>query len=619
MKDFSESLKDLPESPGVYLMYDAQGTIIYVGKAVNLRRRVRSYFAPNPKDHTPKVRAMVSHVDHFEYIIVENEVEALVLESNFIKEHAPKYNIILRDDKQYPFIKLTREKFPRLLKVRKIEDDGASYFGPYPNAYAVNDIIRLLQRVYKIRSCSLDLDAGKTLSRPCLNYYIDQCPAPCVGIADEEEYLKNIREVRDFLNGKDGKIRAMLKEKMEKAAKGLHFERAAHFRDDLYSLDELKAKQTVTFTSGKDADFVAFARGTAEITAEVFFVRDGKVVDRVHFSMDTPYQEEPGEIVSSFLKQFYFESVYVPGEILVETEPSDKEAIEKYLSQRMERKVEIRVPLRGDKRDLLDIVRGNAQEALVQNERRRDRRERNKDKGIKALEELLGLSDLDRIEAYDISNISGVQNVGSMVVFSRERKNPKEYRKFKIRTVEGPDEYASQREMLSRRFDHGLKDRAEGRSTTTGFGAFPSLILMDGGKGQVHLAEEILEERDLSIPVAGLVKDDKHQTRALFYREKEYPLDPSTPLYKYLYVIQEEVHRFAISYHRKLRNKDMVRSELDEIKGIGKKRRLGLLRAFGTVEGVKKASAEELAQADSMNAAAARAVYNHFHNESEKE
>lgn len=613
MKDFSEALKNLPDGPGVYLMMDAEGTIIYVGKAINLKRRVRSYFVPSPLGKTPKVRAMVEHVDHFEYVRVGTELEALVLESNFIKEHAPKYNIILRDDKQYPFIKVTREKFPRLLKVRRIEDDGAAYFGPYPNAYAVNDIIRLLQRVYGIRTCSLDLEAGQSLSRPCLNYFIGQCPAPCVGEADEEAYLLKIQKIKDFLKGKDGPIRDQLKEKMQEASDSLHFERAAHFRDDLLHLDALQERQKVTFTSGKDADFIAFARGSAQITVEVFFVRDGKVVDRVHFSMEAPFQEEAEEIISSFLKQFYSEAAYIPGEILVETEPCDRAAIEEYLSSRMERKVRIRVPQRGDKKDLLDTVRGNAEEALIQNEERRARRERNKDQGIRALEDLLDLKDLSRIEAYDISNLSGVQNVGSMVVYERERKNPKEYRKFRIRSVDGPDEYASQREMLSRRFDHGLEDRSSVKSPETGFGVFPSLILMDGGKGQVHLAQEILQKRGLSIPVAGLIKDDSHQTRSIFYEEKEIPLDRTTPLYRYLYAIQEEVHRFAISYHRQVRSKDMVRSELDEIKGIGKKRRLGLLRAFGSVENIKKASAEELAQAEAMTLKSAQRVYDHFH------
>lgn len=613
MKDFSESLKSLPEGPGVYLMFDDQGTIIYVGKAINLRRRVRSYFVPSPQAKTPKVLAMVEHIDHFEYILASSEVEALVLESNFIKEHAPKYNILLRDDKQYPLIKVTREKFPRLLKVRQIADDGASYFGPYPNAYAVNDIIRLLQRVYGIRTCNLDFDQGKTLSRPCLNFFIGQCPGPCVGKADEEAYLTHISEIKDFLKGKDKPIRAMLEEKMKEASDSLHFERAAHFRDDLYHLDELKERQKVTFTHGADADFIALARGDAAIMVEVFFVRDGKVVDRVHFSMDAPYQEDSAEIISSFLKQFYAEAAYIPGEILVESSPPDRAALEAFLSERMGRKVRIRVPQRGDKKELLATVRDNAEEAFLQNEKRKDRRERNREKGILALEEFLGGKTLSRIEAYDISNLSGVQNVGSMVVYDREKKNPKEYRKFRIRTVEGPDDYASQREMLSRRFDHGLRDRALGKKAETGFALFPSLILMDGGKGQVHLAEEILRDRGLSIPVAGLVKDDKHQTRAIFYEEKEWPLERTSALYRFLYGIQEEVHRFAISYHRDLRKKEMVRSELDEIQGIGKKRRLGLLRAFGSLERIRKASAEELAQAEAMTPKAAQKVYDHFH------
>lgn len=613
MKDFTNQLKELPHKPGVYLMFNVDNEVIYVGKAIDLFRRVHSYFTPSQRGKSPKVVAMVEKVDRFEYIVVENEVEALVLESNFIKEHDPYYNILLRDDKQYPYIHIPKETFPRILKVRQVGEDGGDYFGPFPNAYAVNDIIRLLQRIFKIRTCRLDFDAGQRLKRPCLNYFIDQCPAPCVDKADEGKYMAAMDEVRNFLKGKDGEIRAYLQSEMQSAAEELNFERAARFRDDLFHLDDLQERQKVTFTRRKDADVVAFARGVHHITIQVFFVRDGKLVDREHFEMKEAFQEEGGEIISSFLKQFYLQATYIPSQVLVGTLPVDQRAIEEFLSDRRGARVSILVPQRGDKRALVEMAQKNAEEELVKLERRTHRKNRSKDRGIKQLEDLLGLEGLDRVEAYDISNISGVQNVGSMVVFRREKKDPKEYRKFKIKTVEGPDEYASQREMVSRRFDHGLKDRAEGRSQQTGFGAFPDLILMDGGLGQVHLVEEILKGRDLSIPVVGMVKDDKHVTRALIYQEKEYSLDLSSSLYKYLYAVQEEVHRFAINYHRKLRSKDMVKSVLDEIPGIGPVRRQALLREFGSVEKIKKASLESLTKIKGMDRQSGQNVYAYFH------
>ncbi len=593
MKDFTEELRQLPDSPGVYLMFDASNTIIYVGKAISLKRRVRSYFQKSNSGKTPKVLAMVEHVDHFEYILVENEVEALVLESNFIKEHAPKYNILLRDDKQYPYIKLTKETYPRILKVRQVHNDGGTYFGPFPNAYAVNDIIKLLQRVYQIRSCSLDIDGGKRLKRPCLYYFIHQCPGPCVDKVDPQKYQEAMDEIRRFLNGHDETIRAMLTENMREAAGELNFERAAAFRDDLVHLDELMAKQEVTFVNGMDADIIAMARGSNRITIQVFFQRGGKVVDRQHFSIREEYQDQRAEVLSSFLKQFYLDAPYIPKEIVVEEAPTDREALEAFLSQKKGQKVRIFVPQRGKKNELLKTAQNNAEEQLTLLERREARKERNTDRGIHELEERLGLSGIHRVEAYDISNTSGVQNVGSMVVYDRERKQPREYRKFKIRTVEGINEYASQREMLRRRFDHGLRDRAEGK-TRTGFGALPDLIMMDGGKGQVNLCQDILRARELSIPVVGLVKDDKHRTRALLYNNKEYALNPRSPLYKYLYAVQEEVHRFAISYHRKLRSKEMVHSQLDDIPGIGPARKRALLDRFHTVEEINKASPEEL-------------------------
>lgn len=612
MKDFSKELKQVPNKPGIYLMFDDRNTLIYVGKAVNLKRRVSSYFIASSQAKSVKVRSMVEHVDHFEYILAANEVEALVLESNFIKEHAPKYNIVLRDDKQYPYIAITKETYPRILKVRQVKNDGKEYFGPYPNAYAVNDMITFLQRNYRIRTCRLDIDGGKRLSRPCINYFIDQCPAPCVDKADPEAYQARIQKIKDILRGEDQEIRSYLTEEMEKSSKALNFERAARFRDDLENLDGLMARQKVSFTNGQDADLVAMARGGDTITIQVFFVRAGKLVDRQHFRMEDHFTESAPAVMSQFIKQFYLNAIYIPKSVYTEVEPEDHQTIEDFLTGRKGQRVFLKTPQRGDKNALMERAHMNAEEQLAKQEIRENRKNRSRDRGIKDLEEFLGLEDLDRIEAYDVSNISGVQNVGSMVVYKREKKQPHEYRKFKIRSVDGVDEYGSQREMLSRRFDHGLKDIKAGR-TQTGFGVLPDLILMDGGKGQVNVCQEVLDQRDLDIPVLGMVKDDKHRTKGLLYKNREYLINPSLPLYKFLYAIQEEVHRFAISYHRQLRGKAMVQSELDDISGIGPKRRQALLREFGSVEGVRQAGLGELAQVDGMNRGVASNVFNYFH------
>lgn len=616
MKDFSEELKRVPESPGVYLMRDAHNVIIYVGKAVSLRRRVRSYFTPSSHGKSPKVLAMVEHVDHFEYIVVDNEVEALVLESNFIKQHRPHYNILLRDDKQYPYICIPQERYPRLLKVRQVKSDGAKYFGPFPNAYAVNDTIRLFQRLFGLRTCRLDFDRGARLKRPCLNYDLGQCPAPCVGLANEEDYLEQVYQVEEVLKGNDRTIRTQWTQEMVAASEALDYERAARFRDALYNLDALQEKQKVTLARGKDADVIAMARSGAQVIMQVFFVRGGKVVDRRTFRIQEEYQEEEKAILASFLKQFYLDATYIPGELFLAVMPEEETAISAFLSERKGRAVQLRVPKRGDKLALLRTAQANAEEQLTKALAREERKERNKDAGIRALETIVG-RELSRVEAYDISNVSGVQNVGAMVVFHRERKEPKEYRKFKIQSVEGSDDYASQREMLSRRFAHGLRDRAEGK-TNTGFGVLPSVILMDGGKGHVHVAEDVLRTQNLDIPVVGMVKDDRHVTRALFYKEREWELDTRSPLYHFLYVVQEEVHRFAITYHRRLRTSAMTQSVLDDIVGIGKKRRTALLRAFGSIEKIKEASVEDLSAVEGMTRSSAQAVWDYFQHEAKR-
>lgn len=617
MKDFSEELKRLPESPGVYLMRDANNVIIYVGKAISLRRRVRSYFTPSSHGKSPKVLAMVEHVDHFEYIVVDNEVEALVLESNFIKQHRPHYNILLRDDKQYPYICIPQERYPRLLKVRQTKRDGAKYFGPFPNAYAVNDTIRLFQRLFGLRTCRLDFDRGARLKRPCLQYDLGQCPAPCVGLADEAAYQEQVRRVEEVLKGNDREIRAHWTQEMMTASEALDYERAARYRDALYNLDALQEKQKVTLTRGKDADILAMARSGIQIIMQVFFVRGGKVVDRRTFRIREEYQEEEKAVLASFLKQFYLDASYIPGEIYLAQKPEDEETIVAFLRERKGHAVYLRVPKRGDKLALLHTAQANAEEQLTKALAREERKERNKEAGIRALEAIVGRT-LSRIEAYDVSNVSGVQNVGAMVVFDRERKEPKEYRKFKIQSVEGSDDYASQREMLSRRIAHGLRDRDEGK-TNTGFGVLPSVILMDGGKGHVHVAEAVLRAQKLDIPIVGMVKDDRHVTRALFYQEREWALDPRSPLYHYLYAVQEEVHRFAITYHRRLRTSAMTQSALDAIPGIGQKRRTALLRAFGSMDRMKEASVEDLAAPEGMTRQAAQAVWTYLQDEAKKE
>lgn len=610
MRDFSEELKKLPRKPGVYLMKDAHDNIIYVGKAISLRNRVKSYFQ-NDHRAAPKVRAMVEHIDHFDYIVVDNEVEALILESNFIKEHRPKYNILLRDDKQYPYIKVTNEKFPRLLKVRRVLDDGAKYFGPYPNALAVNDVIQLLRRVYKIRTCRLNFDKGQTRKRPCLNYFIHQCDAPCVGKADENLYMENIGKVEAFLGGQTGEIKNLLETRMKEAAKELKFEQAAKYRDDLYQTERLMEKQSVTFAKDSDADLIASYRKEDLACVQIFFLRGGKVVDREHFMFYNVQGEETPTVLANFMKQFYLYMAYVPPQILIEEMPEDAEVLERYLSDKKGTKVTLHVPQRGAKHDLLEKVRLNAREMFDKEERRLEKRERDKNAGIRQLEELLGMDGIDRIEAYDISNISGVQNVGSMVVFNRERRNPKEYRKFKIRTVEGPDEYASQREMLTRRFRRARKAEEKGE-TQSGFGALPDLIIMDGGKGQVNLAKEIVENFGYFIPVMGLVKDEKHRTRGIIYKNEEILLEERSALYRYLYRIQEEVHRFAIEYHRKLRGQEMLRSELDEIPGIGPGRKKALMQKFRTLSNIKAASVEELAECEMISKKLAETIRTFF-------
>lgn len=610
MFNIKNELSKLPEKPGVYLMYDKDDTIIYVGKAINLKNRVRQYF-DNSKNKPPKVVAMVSHIVRFEYIIVDNEVEALVLESNFIKKNRPKYNILLRDDKQYPYIKITNEKYPRVMKVRNVAKDRAQYFGPFPNVYAVNDIIQLIHELFKVRTCNLNFNKGQRLKRPCLNYFIKRCPGPCIGEADEEKYLKDIQEISRFLNGKHENIIKYLTEKMSEASSQLNFEQAAKYRDNIESINVIYEKQKVTNTNSLDMDMISFAREEGVICVQVFFMRNGKIVDREHFILEDDFYESNEKVMASFMKQFYLDITYIPKLILVDYEVEEKELIEKMLSQKKQSKVAIRKPQRGDKVDLMEMVRVNAKDMLSKYISRHYKKEKNLESAILDLKNITKIENLNRIECFDISNTSGVQSVGSMVVFENGKKAPKEYRKFKIKTVKGPDDYASHREVLTRRLKRGIIDREKG-ITKAGFGKMPSLIMMDGGKGQVNIAKEVLRDLNLNIPVIGLVKDDNHKTRGIIFEEREILLKVNTPLYRFLFNIQEEAHRFAINYHRKLRDDNLKKSELDEIPGIGKMRKMELYKYFKTLDKIKDASIEELLKVPKMNKSTAENIYTYF-------
>lgn len=607
--DIEQELNKLPDRPGVYLMKDEEDEIIYVGKAISLKKRVRSYFN-NDKNKHPKVIAMVKRIVSFEYIIVGNEVEALVLESNLIKEKKPKYNILLRDDKTYPFIKVTNEKFPRIQKTRIVSNDGATYFGPYPNAFAVNEIIDMLHEIYPIRNCNLDFDKGMSLERPCLNYFIGRCPAPCIGIADEENYMDDINEITNFLRGRTNKLVKFLEENMKKNAAELNFEVAAKYRDYLEKIDVLMQKQRISKAGDQDIDLISLARGDRYACVQVFFMRSAKVVDSEHFILKDDFREESSEIISSFMKQYYLDASYIPKEILVDHMPEDNQTISDFLTGKRGTKVNITEPKRGEKVDLLEIVRKNAKESLNKYEEKQRKRERVVPLGYEMFLQLLDIESAERIEAYDISNISGVQSVGSMVVYTMGTKDSKEYRKFKIKTIEGADDYGSLREVLQRRLSRGIKESE--KNSSTGFGRLPNLIIMDGGKGQVSTALKVLEEFNLDIPVVGLVKDDKHRTRGILYKGREHNLKVSSPVYRFIYSIQEEAHRFAINYHRKLREQELVNSVLDDIPGVGKARRTELLRHFKSVENVKKANLEELKEVPKMTEKVAENILDYF-------
>ena len=614
MENFNiqEELKKLPGKPGVYLMHDEKDAIIYVGKAISLKNRVRQYFQSS-RNKGAKIEQMVTHISRFEYIVTDSELEALVLECNLIKEHRPKYNTMLMDDKTYPFIKVTvNEPFPRVMMARRMKKDKAKYFGPYTSAGAVKDTIELIRKLYHIRSCnrSLPKDIGK--ERPCLNYHIHQCYAPCQGYISGEEYRKSIDEVVRFLNGNYDPILKELEEKMLDASENLEFEKAIEYRELLASVQKIAQKQKITDTAGDDRDIIAMASEGEDAVVQVFFIRGGRLIGRDHFYLKIAENDTKSEILSSFIKQFYAGTPYIPAELMLPEEIEDQEIIEEWLTTRREHKVRLRIPKKGTKEKLVELAQKNAQ-MVLKNDKERLKREEGRTIGaVKELEKILGLTGIIRMEAYDISNTNGFDSVGSMVVYEHGKPKRNDYRKFKIKSVQGPDDYASMNEVLTRRFEHGLRERQD-ESETGGFQAFPDLIMMDGGRGQVNIALEVLEKLNLHIPVCGMVKDDKHRTRGLYFNNVELPIDRNSECFRLITRIQDEAHRFAITFHRQLRSKGQVHSILDDIPGVGPARRKDLMRSFENIEAIRNATVDDLKELPSMNEKSAQEVYKFFH------
>lgn len=614
MENFNiqEELKKLPGKPGVYLMHDEKDAIIYVGKAISLKNRVRQYFQSS-RNKGAKIEQMVTHISRFEYIVTDSELEALVLECNLIKEHRPNYNTMLMDDKSYPFIKVTvNEPFPRVMLARQMKKDKAKYFGPYTSAGAVKDTIELIRKLYHIRSCnrSLPKDIGK--ERPCLNYHIHQCQAPCQGYISQEEYRKSIDEVVRFLNGHYDLVLKELEEKMMAASDSLEFEKAIEYRELLTSVQKVAQKQKITDTAGDDRDIIAMASEGEDAVVQVFFIRSGRLIGRDHFYLKSAENDTEGEILSSFIKQFYAGTPYIPAELMLPEEIEDQDIIEEWLTARRERRVHLRIPKKGTKEKLVELAQKNAQ-MVLKNDRERLKREEGRTIGaVKELEKILGLKGIIRMEAYDISNTNGFDSVGSMVVYEHGKPKRNDYRKFKIKTVQGPDDYASMNEVLTRRFGHGLREQQE-ESETGGFQIFPDLIMMDGGRGQVNIALEVLEKLHLHIPVCGMVKDDNHRTRGLYFNNTELPIDRNSECFRLITRIQDEAHRFAITFHRQLRSKGQVHSVLDDIPGVGPARRKDLMRCFENIDAIRNATVEELKELPSMNEKSAQEVYKFFH------
>lgn len=626
MFNFEEELKKLPKNPGVYIMHDANDSIIYVGKAVNLHNRVRSYFR-KIVGRGPQIDKMVEQIARFEYIVTDSELEALVLENNLIKEHCPKYNTMLKDDKTYPYIKVTLgEDYPRVLFSRQMKKDKSKYFGPYTSAAAVKDTIELLNRLYCLRTCNRVLPRDIGLDRPCLNYHIKQCLAPCQGYISKEDYRARVNQAMDFLNGNYAPLLNDLQEKMMQASENMEFEDAIRYRDLYNSVKSVAQKQKITDSDGEDKDIIALAKEDTDAVVQVFFVRDGKLIGREHYYMTHVSGQSKAQILLDFVKQFYAGTPYIPRALVLQEEIEDIEILEKWLSARKGSRVHIQVPKIGTKEKLVELAAQNAKLVLSQD---RERIKREEGRTIGAVKEIAGWLGLEpeklvRMEAFDISNISGFQNVGSMVVYEKGKPKRSDYRKFRIKTVSGPDDYACMHEVLTRRLVHGMEEgrELEEKELEKEFGSFsklPDLILMDGGRGQVNIALRVLDELHIHIPVCGMVKDDNHRTRGLYYNNVEISIDTRSEGFKLITRIQDEAHRFAIEYHRSLRSKSQVKSVLDDIPGIGEVRRKALMRHFKSIEEIKNAEVEELLQVDGINHPQAEAVYTFFRKGKEQE
>ena len=618
MFDFDEELKKLPGKPGVYLMHGQKDEIIYVGKAISLKNRVRQYFQ-NSRNLTPKIRQMVSHISRFEYIITDSELEALVLECNLIKEYRPKYNTMLTDDKTYPYIKVTvNEDYPRILFSRQMKKDKARYFGPYTSAGAVKDTIELLKKLYGIRSCSRVLPRDIGIGRPCLYHHIGQCDAPCQGLISKADYRKKIQNALHFLGGDYRPVVEELTRKMQEASDAMEYEKAKEYRDLIYSVRQIMEKQKVTSSQMEDRDVIGFARAGNEAVVQIFFIRNGRLIGRDHYYLTGVEQETRGQVMTSFVKQFYAECPSVPRELMLQEDIEDKEIILQWLSGRRGQKVTVTVPKKGQKERLVELAAKNAMVVLNKDSEKMKREEARTLGAVHELEELLELPAILRMEAFDISNTNGFEKVGSMIVYEKGKPKRSAYRKFKIKDVEGQDDYQCMEEVLTRRFRHGLEERRQiekssGDIQMGSFSVFPDLILMDGGKGQVHVAQKVLDALGLAIPVCGMVKDDHHRTRGLYYEDVEVPMDRSSESFRLVTRVQDEAHRFAIEYHRSLRSAGQVHSMLDDIKGIGPARRRALMRYYGDIQKIREADVEELKTVPSMNGQAAQAVYRFFH------
>lgn len=618
MFDIQEELKKLPQKPGVYLMHDAKDEIIYIGKAVRLRNRVRQYFRPSHNEGLKKEQ-MVRQIERFEYIITDSELEALILECNLIKEHRPKYNTMLRDDKSYPYIRVTLgEAFPRVLFSRQMKKDKSRYFGPYTSGGAVKDTIELIRKLYCLRTCnrSLPRDIGK--ERPCLNYHIHQCMAPCQGYISQEEYRQKIEQAMAFLNGHYQPVMEELEQKMQEASENMNFEKAIEYRELLKAVKQIAQKQKITSSDGEDKDIVAMASDGEDAVVQVFFIRDGKLIGRDHFHVNVGSEDTRSQVLATFVKQFYAGTPFIPRELMLQEEIAESEVIAQWLTQKRGQKVYIRVPKKGTKEKLVELAAQNANMVLSQDKEKIKREEGRTIGALKQIGSLLGLEHLKRVEAYDISNISGFESVGSMIVYEKGKPKRSDYRKFKLRTVTGPDDYGSMYEVLTRRFSHGIKEledlkQQDMENDYGSFTRFPDLIMMDGGKGQVNVALRVLEELKLNIPVCGMVKDDNHRTRGLYYHNEEIPIDRHSEGFKLITRIQDEAHRFAIEYHRSLRSKEQVHSVLDDIPGIGTARRKALMKKFLSLDAIRDADVETLAAIPSMNEQAAKSVYEFFH------